>query len=431
MEYVIIGGSAAGISAVEGIRNIDKKSKITLISEEDFPLYSRCLLSYLLAGVIDEGNIYYKPRDFYKAHNVDAKLGIRVERIDRKKKEVVTKDGKRIKFDRLLIATGARAKGLNIKGVEKKGVFCFRTIEDERGIEERLGSTRTALVLGGGLIGLRAAYGLHQRGVIVKVIIRSNQVLSQVLDKQAADIIQEVIETKGIEVLTGLSAKEVLGDDEVVGIELDDKSRFDCQMVIIGKGVRPNIELGQEIGLKTNQGILVSEFLQTSYPDIYAAGDVAETEDITQGKTALNSLWPNAVEQGKIAGMNMAGQDVKYEGAIAMNSVDFFGIPVISMGITKPKTEEGLEQISFLKKSAGTYKKVVIKDGIICGFIGVGKIKNAGIYNLLIRHRIDVSKVKDVILNENFDYAKAMPLIKERPDIFDKKDEFRDFLMTY
>lgn len=429
MHYAIIGGSAAGLSAIESIREIDKKSKITLISDETFSLYSRCLLSYFLAGTINEGNLYFKKRDFFKINKVDELLGVRVQQIDPKAKALRTKDKKKIEFDKLLIATGSRSKMLGVSGVEKQGVFGLRTIKDAKGIEAMLKKTRTAIILGGGLIGLRAAYALNARGIITKVVVKSPQILSQILDKRAADMMQARVEQKGITVMKGLAAKEILGEDTVKGIMLDDGSSLDCDLVIIGKGVEANIELAKDAKINTRWGIIVDDYLQTSAKDAFAAGDVAETKDITSGEAALNAIWPSAVEQGKIAGKNMAGEKQKYDGSMAMNSIEFFGLPVISMGITRPKTND-YEELSVINEKKAVYKKVVLKDGIIRGFIAMGKIENSGVYNALIKHRINVLGIKDALLNENFDYAKAMPLIKENKEKFNK-EEFKDSIITY
>ena len=156
---------------------------------------------------------------------------------------------------------------------------------------------------------------------------------------------------------------------------------------------------------------------------------MAQTQDVTSGESTLNAIWPSAVEQGKIAGRNMAGEKIEYDGSMAMNSIEFFGLPVISMGITRPKTKD-YEELSAHNEKKGIYKKVVLKNGIIRGFIAVGDIENSGVYNALIKHEIDVTQIKDILLDEKFDYAKAMPLIKENKAKFDK-DEFMDSIITY
>jgi NAD(P)H-nitrite reductase large subunit len=173
----------------------------------------------------------------------------------------------------------------------------------------------------------------------------------------------------------------------------------------------------------------VDDFLKTSNADVFAAGDVAETHDISSDESSLNAIWPCAIEQGRVAGANMAGAKIKYEGSMAMNSIEFFGLPVISMGVTKPRSKD-YQELSVVNEKKETYKKVVLKNGIICGFISVGEIENSGVYNILIKHRINVTAVRDVLLNEDFDYAKAMPLIKENKERFGE-EEFSDSIITY
>jgi len=429
MSYVIIGGSAAGISAVEGIREVDIKKPITLISDERVPLYSRCLLSYLLAGLINEGNLSFKKADFFKQNNVEAMLGEKAAAINAKEKTVTTHSGKKINYDKLLIATGARSRMLDIPGIDKQGVFALRTIKDAKAIESLIPKVRTAVVLGGGLIGLRAAYALNARGIIVKIIVKSKQIFSQVLDEAAAHLIQNNVEKKGIEIMKGLAATKIIGKNTVEAIELDNDTKVDCELVVIGKGVDANCELAKESKINVRWGIVSDKYLQTSQKDIYAAGDVAETKDITSGETILNAIWPAAIEQGKIAGLNMADRKTEYDGSVAMNSVEFFGLPVISMGITKPESSI-YEQLIKISNDKTVYKKVVLKDHFVKGFISVGKIENSGVYNMLLKKQIEVSKIKNLLLDDNFNYAKAMPLIKENKEKF-SEEEFRDSIITY
>lgn len=430
MHYVIIGGSAAGISCVEAIRSCDTKSPISLISDETLPLYSRCLLSYYLAGTLPEGNLHFKDADFFRKHAAHPLLGIRAEAVEVKAGKVRLGDNRTVAFDRLLVATGARSKMLEIPGIGKEGVFALRTVQDAKAIEGRLAKTRTAVILGGGLIGLKAAYALKSRGGIdVTVVIASDQVLSQMLDTRAASLIQGRIEEKGIRVLKGRGAKEVLGGDSVEGVLLDDGSTLACGLVLVGKGVEPNTEIAKLAGIGVRKGITANEFLETDREGIFAAGDAAETHDITTGKPALNALWPCAVEQGKIAGRNMAGKRTRYGGSLGMNSVEFFGLPVISMGVTRPREGRHEELVAY-DAAKGTYKKVILEDGVIRGFISVGRVENSGVYNALIRNEIDVSEIREALLDKDFSYAKAMPLVKKHSDRF-ANDEFRDSIITF
>lgn len=427
MEYVIIGGSAAGINACESIRSKDSKSKVTLISDEEYALYSRCLLTYYISGAIDEGKLKFKPEGFFKDLHIDALLGVRAESLDIGHKKVALSNGKKVSFDKLLIATGSRPQFPSINGIDKKGAFGIRTIKDARGVLSILDKARNLCVLGGGLVGLRAAYALKKRGLDVKVIVKSRQILSQMLDERAASIIEEAISKNGIQVLKGLEATEILGKDCVSGIKLDNGETLECQIVVVGKGVEANIDIAKDAGIKTEWGISADSYLMTDKEAIFAAGDCAQTMDIAQGISSTVAIWPAACQQGRIAGLNMSGEKVIYDGSLGMNSIEFFGVPAISIGISRIK-KEGYEEIYRLEP--GIYRKIVLKDGRIVGATFVNDVDKAGVVGNLIKRKIDVSKIKDVLLEKDFDFAKVLPMVKSMPDKF-KEDEFKEIAMTF
>lgn len=429
MNFVIIGGSAAGLSACESIRELDKKGDITLISDEKEPLYSRCLLTYLISGKLDKDRIKFKNGDFYKENKIEAIHGVKAVSLDVKIKTVTLDNSKTVKYDKLLIATGASPKKLNIAGEEKRGVFDLRNIEDAKKIMSALDKVETIAILGGGLIGLRDAYALRLRGKKVKVFVKSPQVLSQMLDKDAADIIESRLTANGIEIIKGVAATGINGKDSVSGITLEGKKEIPCQMVIVGKGVTPNTDIVKGTGIDVKEGIVINGQAQTSAKDVYAAGDVAEAMDIITGSYRVNAIWPVAVEQGRIAGLNMAGKKAVYDGSSMMNSVDFYDLATISIGITKPK-EAGFEELVHIDNAKGIYKKIVIKDNIICGAILVNEVGNAGVYGILIKKRIDISSVKDILLSRNFDYAKILSIVNRLPDKFDS-EEFKESVITF
>lgn len=418
-KILIIGNSAAGISCAEVIRKNDKEAKITIISKENYPCYSRCLISYFLSGDIPEQKLLYRNEEFFKENNIELILGQEIERIDIKKKQaVVVKDSEssekgKLKFDYdyLVLANGASSKMPDIKGIGKRGVFAFRTIDDAKNIMAILPVADTACVLGGGLIGLKAAYALKKRGLDVKVIVKSKQVLSQVLDYEAAEFFKNLLNEKGIEIVTGSDVKEILGNGDVKAIKLDSGKVIACQIVVVGKGVSPNIKLIKETPITFNEGILTNEYMQTSVKDIYAAGDVCETYDIATGETTINALWPNAVEQGKVAGENICGNKIKYPGSLGMNSVEFFDLPVISMGITRPP--EGFETRYKSDTKNNAYRKVVVKDNRLVGAILLGKIENSGVYLNLIREKTDISLIKDLLLESNFSYPATIEVLNK------------------
>lgn len=428
MHCVIIGSSAAGINAIEAIRSRDKKATITVVSDEIKPLYSRCLISYLLAGTITQDKIWYRQDNFFKDLSVNAILGVKAEKIDTVKKQVLLENNERVDFDKLLIATGAQAKIEDIPGADRKGIYPLRTIKHSLDIEAMLDRVKKVAVLGGGLIGLRAAYALKNRGKDVTLFVRSPQILSQIADEISASIIQKRLEEKGIKIATGRYTKKIIGNGYVKAVALDNGDEYTCELVIVGKGVSPNISIAKEAGIKTNLGIITNGRLMTDNKDIFSAGDAAEVYDIALGEYSLNAIWPCACEQGKIAGLNMSGENAVYDGSLAMNSLEFFGLPIISIGITKSKKDLYTEIIQRDKEN-NVYKKVVLKDNYIVGALFVNSIDTIGIIGTLIKNKVDISSIKDIILEDYFDYGRIVRLIKDAKQGF-KQNEFKETVMT-
>jgi NAD(P)H-nitrite reductase large subunit len=418
-QYIIIGNSAAGISCVEAIRQRDRESKIMVISDEDYPAYCRCLISYYLAGDVKEDKILYRPENFYRENNVDLFLNKKVIRVDPKKNRIILEDKTQFNYDVLLIATGASPKFPQLPGIKKRGVFGFRTLKDTQEIVGLLQVTKVACVLGGGLIGLKAAYALKKKNVEVKVVIKSKQVLSQMLDFEAAGFVQKRLEENGIEIILGQDITEIIGNGDIKAVKLDSGKAFESSMVIVGKGVAPNIDLIKETEVKFNEGILGNNLMQTNIPNIYTAGDCTESFDLTLGQHSINALWPVAVEQGKIAGANMAGESLSYDGSLGMNSIEFFGLPVVSLGIYKVKEgDSNFSELKLYDKKANLYKKIILKDNFLVGAIFVGDIKNSGVFLRIIRERIEVSSFKARLLQENFGYPDIMDLVKDKEQVY-------------
>ncbi len=426
MRYVIIGGSAAGVSAIEAIRSLDRTSQIELFTDEETPLYSRVLLTYYIANVISKEELQFRPLEFFKENNVTAHLGERVKTVSPDSKSIQTEDGKDHAFDKLLIATGSSPKMLDIPGVDKEGVCGLRNMEHAQKIINRSEKTNTATILGGGLIGLRDGYALAARGLKVKMIVKSNRVLSQMLDEESSAIVQERLQEHGIEIKIGRDAVEIRGNRSVEGVVLDNGEKIDCQMVIIGKGVDPNVGLVSSTGIEVKEGIIADEHMRTSVPDIYVAGDVAETYDISRGKMAINAIWPCAFEQGRIAGLNMAGQEAKYVGSFRMNSLDIYGLPAVSMGITRPDGD-GLQEVK--KRTRAAYRKLVMEDGRIVGAILVGEIQKAGLLSTFLRKRVNVSDYIPFLMSDRFNVADLLPLMRQNAEKF-TEIEYRELFAS-
>jgi NAD(P)H-nitrite reductase large subunit len=426
MRYVIIGGSAAGVSAIEAIRALDTTSPIDLFSDEETPLYSRVLLTYYIAGALSKEELHFRPLEFFKENNVTPHLGEKVRTVSADSKSIQTEDGKNYPFDKLLIATGSSPKALDIPGVDKVGVYGMRRLDHAEKIIERSEKTDVVCILGGGLIGLRDGYALAARGLKVKMIVKSNRVLSQMLDEESSAMVQERLEEHGIEIKTGRDAVEILGKGSAEGVMLDNGEQIACQMVIIGKGVQPNVGVVSSTGIEVKEGIVADETMRTTVPDIYVAGDVAETYDISQGKTTINAIWPCAFEQGRIAGLNMAGKEARYVGSFRMNSLDIYGLPVISMGLTRAN-RDGLQV--FERKTKGSYRKLVLQEGRIVGAILVGRVQKAGFLSTLLRKRVDVSDHVAFLMSDRLNVADLLPFMRNNAEKF-TEIEYRELFAS-
>ncbi len=417
MRYVIIGNSAAGIGAAEAIREVDQKAPLTIIADEPETAYSRALISYELAGWINKGRLELRPLEFYREKKIETRLGKRAVRIDAKNKEVHLEDGELIPYDKLLLAVGGSPQKTDVKGEDKKGIYGFRTYGDLVKIYDAVKNAKEGVVLGGGCIGLQAASGLHHHKVKTHIVIASPHLLSQVADAECGDYFQELFERNGIQVKTKASPVEFKGGDRVESVFFDDGSELPAQIVITGKGVKPNTELAKGTKIKVDWGIITDETMQTTEADIYAAGDVAVTFDRLTCQSTVNAVWPCAYEQGRVAGFNMAGRKARYDGSMRMNAADFFGVSFISIGVVKPK-DEGYEVHSQFRKDADIYRKLVFKDNRLVGAVLVGKVDGAGVLANLMRKRVDISRIKADLIAGHYDYARVLPLVKAEPQGF-------------
>jgi nitrite reductase (NADH) large subunit len=406
MNILIIGNSAAGISAVEAIRKYDQSPTIVQLSDEQHPVYSRCLLSYYLSNTISKAGLQFRNEDFHHRMNVQLHAGKRAEGIDTNRQQVRCNDGSIYSFDKLLIATGSSAKlPDNIpKGIE--GVCVLRTIDDADNIKKSIGNVKSAVVLGGGLIGMKAACALHDCGLKTKVIVHSGRVLSQMIDTEASQILIQQLMNNGIEVLTETDIQEILStENQLKAVKLENGEELSCELLIVAKGVQPNTDIVQDTDIKKRWGIETDSFMQTNYENIFAAGDVAEAFDIATEEYAINALWTSAIQQGRIAGLNIIGKTTTYNGTVGMNSLNITNVPIISYGITFPKDVSRYKILTENRNWKNVYKKVVLEDNRIKGIILLGKIDNAGVLLSLLQNKVDVSSFEEELLSDRFDFG--------------------------
>lgn len=402
MEYVIIGSGVAAIGAVEGIRQWDTTSPITIVSAEPYKVYGRPLISHLLAGKIHEADIFYRSDDYYDLRGVKLLLGTRATQILPEKRKVVLSDGNTLSFDRLLIATGGIPFMPPLPGRDGPDVYTFTTLDDVRKLEALIGKAKKIVVIGGGLIGLKVSESLHDRGIRVTVVELTDRILSTAFDPIAGEIIRKHLTEMGMEIILQNSVTEIVRENgQIRAVILNDGARRDCKAVVIAIGVVPDISLVEWTGIKTNRGILTDDFMETSVSGIYAAGDVAEAHDLLLGQQRVTPIWPNAYLQGQYAGFNMAGAKIAYRGSIPMNSIEFYGIPTVSIGFSNPVGENYEVRHVYLPER-NLYRKVVLKDHLLAGVVLVGRIQRAGILTGLILNRIDCENFQEELLKDDF-----------------------------
>lgn len=344
-SYVIVGSGIAGLSAAEALRQIEPQADVCMVSEEPHDFYSRPGLAYMLRGDIPEKHLLIRTREDLRDLNV-RRVNARVEKLVPDRHELVLAGGSRVPYDRLLLATGALAVPPPFPGADLAGVVKLDGLDDTRNILKLARRARSAVVVGGGITALELAEGLNARRVRVQYFLRGTRYWGDVLDEAESQIVMDRLRQEGINLRTQTQVKRAVGTGgKLSAVETQAGETIPCQVLAVAIGVRPRIELAVAAGLKTNRGVLVDEFLRTSAPDVYAAGDVAEVMDPRTGKATLDVLWPIALAQGRVVGANMAGAMRPYLKGISFNVTMLAGLKVAIIGAVGGGVNEDLVAI--------------------------------------------------------------------------------------
>lgn len=437
MKYVIIGNGAAGIHAAEAIRQSDSEGSITMIGDETFDPYCRPMISLVLDGSLQSDKLPIRGPNFYDDLGIMPVLGKRVTGIDVDNKKVfiqeevrkspssftlfglifkllsvidgyppVPETGGKIQtefaYNKLLIATGADPRPINAAGLNLKNIFYMRTEKDVRQMLKALPNTKNALVLGGGLVGFKAACGLLEQGMNVTMLIRSGYPLSMQVDENAGKMILDELLDHGLKVKVETEVTAFEGTGKVQNARLSDGTEIPCDMVVVGKGVLPALSFVPRDRIQVDLGILVNQQMETSIPGVFAAGDVAECIDIARKTGWVNAIWPEAVSQGHIAGMNMAGRPVTYKGSLSRNVIRIFGLDVMTGGLVNPPDDPLYEVLSSSSPRLKTYRKLVFREDKLAGFVMVNAIEQGGVFLSLIRNETRVRIPKEAMLEPSF-----------------------------
>ena len=391
MKHVIIGAGPAAVCAAKQIRELRKDDEILMISIDE-QVHSRCMLHKFLSHERTAEEIRFIEPDFFEKQRVQWMPGVKAEKLDPQGKTVVLSTGEQVSYDKLLIATGANYFMPPIENFrEAENVFGLRDLSDAQKIDPYAKKGSRAVIVGAGLVGLDAAYALLERGVGVTVVEMADKILAMQLDGTAAGEYQRRFEEAGCRFLLsdGVASSKMNGEGRVTEVSTAKGETLPCDFVVVAAGVRAAVQLAEGTPIAVERGIVVDENLKTSCDDVYAAGDVA----------GLSGIWPNAMEQGRIAGINMCNIPFAYEDRYAVkNTINFFGLPALSIGAVKK--EEGDEEL--IREDSRSYRRALMQGGVLRGIILQGDIANSGIYQYLIKNQINISDIGKSVFDLSF-----------------------------
>ncbi len=394
MKYVIIGASAAGLACAEQIRIEDKSGEITVLTKEQYLPYSRPSISYYLKGAVKEKGMYLRKPAYFAANRIEMITGAKVTEIDRTAKKV--KVGSKVyPYDKLCICTGSKPFIPPMENVSgKANAYTFLDLASSKVIKEKANGNTRAVVIGAGLIGMKAAEGLSKICKSVDVVELSPRILPSILDAKSAEGVKKYIEEKGhIKFHLGDTVNEAKSrGKQITSVILKSGKELKCDMLILAVGVRPETDLAQNAGLEIDRGIIVNpRTMQTSDKDIYAAGDCTVSVDMLDGRKKVIALWVNAVEQGNIAGSQMASGEQTLGGVYSVNAIDFYGLRICTCGLINAEGEQYSDKVL---QSGDSYKRLIFDGNRLVGFVLINASENAGIYTSLIENQTDLSTLE-------------------------------------
>jgi nitrite reductase (NADH) large subunit len=389
-KLVVVGAGMAATRLVEELTNrAPGRYDILVIGDEPRLAYNRVLLSSVLAGDLSVDDIELKPRQWWRAAGVEVLSGRKVIKIDAAARRLLLDNGESVDYSKVALATGSRAARLPIEGADLKGVHVFRDVQDVEALTRLKEDTR-ALVIGGGLLGLEAAYGLARRGVDVTLAHVMDRLMERQLDAAGADILRRLVEEKGVRVLLNANTTRINGSGRVENVEFADGQTMPVDAVIFAVGIQPNADLARQAGLDVGRGVIVDDGLETSEAGVFAVGECAEHRGVCYG------LVEPAYEQGRVLAMRLAGQDASYGGSVVSTNLKVSGVRVFSAG--DYLGEGDARRVVCKDPRMGIYRKLVVRDDRLVGAILIGDTSGAADLLDLIRSGADISSQRDELM---------------------------------
>jgi nitrite reductase (NADH) large subunit len=388
-RLLVIGNGMCSLRLLEELMALaPDRFEITVIGAESTPAYNRVLLSPLLAGEVPPADVELRPADWYARNRIDLVVGQSVTVLDPATQTATLADGRQVRFDICVLATGSEPIRLPIPGKELEGIVTFRSLQDAEALRSAAEARTPTVVIGGGLLGIEAAYGLARAGAGVTLVHLMDRLMERQLDTGAARLLASALRAKGIRVILGTTARAIRGRDRVESIELTNGQRLSCGLVVMAVGVRPSTALARDAGLQTNRGILVDDRMVTSAEGICALGECAEHRGQCYG------LIEPGYEQAKTLARHLAGLPAVYEGSVVATSLKVSGIPVFSTGAFD---DARAECIVLEDREAAIYRKLVLRDGRLIGAVLYGDTSDALWYRHLIGQQTPVAAIRDAL----------------------------------
>ena len=405
MHHVIIGAGPAGVIAAETLRKQAPDASITLIGDEPEPPYSRMAIPYYLIGNIQEAGTYLRePEHHLRNLNINL-LHTLVTGVDPTSKTLSLSSGDPVSYDKLLIATGSQPVSPPIPGMDHERVSSCWTLEDARKIIANTESGSDVVLIGAGFIGSIILEALVQRGVNLSVVETGDRMVPRMLDEKAGYLLKRWCESKGVRVYTSCSLEGIADAANGVSISLSNGDSLSAQLVITATGVKPNIDFLAGSGIKTDQGVLVNEWLQSSDPNVYAAGDVAQGLDFSTGEYSVQAIQPTATDHGRIAALNMAGTRHKHHGSVNMNVLDTLGLISHSFGLWMGVN--GGDSSSLYTPDDYKYLNLQFDGEHLVGASCTGMTQHIGILRGLIETRLPLGDWKDRLMRDPTAFVEA------------------------